>query len=132
MNCFSKEKLQSWNNIQKSQPNIYLSLSTVINARSRSYKDLIAACNPDRILAESDYHDVNESTERTWEMYTIIAEVKGWPVEDRWDPAATEDGWGVIRKLEENWMAFSRGNHLEKRRQLEVRKRNKKGRKDFI
>ena len=125
--------LNTWISIlllQKSHPNVYLSLSTTINSRSLSHRALISACDTRRILAESDYHDVRGSTERTWEMIITIADVKGWHVEKEWNPDITEEHWGAIRRLEENWNAFSRGGHIHKRRELDAKKRNRKDRKD--
>ncbi|OBZ79886.1 Cut9-interacting protein scn1 [Grifola frondosa] len=105
---------QSWHQIEKKHTNVFLSLSTVINARSPAHKALITACSPHRILVESDFHDVQYSAERTWEMLLIIAEVKGWHVEESWDEdyeKAGEERWGAVRRLEENWKAFERGGH---------------------
>lgn len=52
-------------------------------------------------------------TERTWDMLRTIAEVKGWTVEDgEWNDDVDEPQWGAVRRLEENWKAFKRGNHL--------------------
>ncbi|TBU49974.1 TatD DNase family Scn1 [Dichomitus squalens] len=104
---------QTFRDIAKRHPNVFLSLSTVINARSPAHKDLIAACAPDRILVESDFHDVRCSAPYTWHMLQTIAEVKGWRVEDAWDADADapEDRWGAVRRLEENWRAFERGGH---------------------
>ena len=63
-------------------------------------------------------------------MITTIADVKGWHVEKEWDPAVTEEYWGTIRKLEENWHAFSRGGCLDEQRELRTKKRHKKDRQD--
>ncbi len=107
--------------LQKRHPNAFLSLSTAINARSPAHKELIAACASDRILVESDFHDIRRSAPYTWHMLRTVAAVKGWAVEDHWDDAAPEDEaqWGAVRRLEENWKAFERGRHRPhaKRRQ---------------
>ena len=83
----------------------------MINARSPAHKEFIAAAPPDRILVESDFHDVRYSAPYTWDMLLAVAEVKGWRVEDAWDADAPEDQWGAVRRLEENWKAFERGGH---------------------
>lgn len=59
-------------------------------------------------------------------MVEIIAEVKGWRVESSWNYPADGDGdgdteagtvkeeqelWGVIKRLEQNWLRFRDGNH---------------------
>lgn len=43
-------------------------------------------------------------------MLTTVAEIKGWHVEDQWDEKIEENKWGAVRKLEENWKAFQRGD----------------------
>ena len=72
-------------------------------------------CASDRILVESDFHDLRRSAPYTWHMLRTVAAVKGWPVEDRWDDgdAAVPEPqqWGAVRRLAENWRAFERGNH---------------------
>ena len=44
-------------------------------------------------------------------MLNLVAEIKGWHVEDRWEDELEPDQWGAVRKLEENWRLFQRGNH---------------------
>jgi len=104
---------QMWTDIQKKYPNLFLSMSTVINHKNANHRALIAACSPQRILVESDFNDIDMCTERTWDMLRTIAEVKGWAVEDgEWDDDVDEPQWGAVRRLEENWKAFKRGNHV--------------------
>ncbi|KAH9897885.1 hypothetical protein C8Q73DRAFT_682898 [Cubamyces lactineus] len=110
---------QTWQQISKRHPNVFLSLSTAINARSPAHTALIAACAPDRILVESDFHDVRLAAPYTWHMLCAVAAVKGWRVEDGWDgvtdaadvPEKEEDEWGAVRRLEKNWKLFERGGH---------------------
>jgi hypothetical protein len=96
-----------------------MSLSTVINGRSPSHalhiKSLVSACPDNRILAESDFGDVNFCAERTWDMVWILADIKGWQVEKDWDDSWAEhsddqeglrNAWGVVRHLEANWKMF--------------------------
>jgi len=92
--------------LQKKHRNVFLSLSSVINGRSPNHKALIAACESNRILVESDYYDVDMCAERTWDMLETVAEVKGWHVEEEWVNDLEESQWGVVHKLEENWFAF--------------------------
>jgi len=106
--------VQMWRDMEKKHRNLFLSLSTAINSRSPNHRALIAACSPSRILVESDYHDIDHCAQRTWEMVLTIAEVKGWRVEESWDydeNGGEEDTWGVVRRLEKNWIAFKRGGH---------------------
>lgn len=45
-------------------------------------------------------------------MVLTVAEVKGWRVEESWDyDEDGEEAWGVVKRLEENWKAFRRGEH---------------------
>lgn len=61
---------------------------------------------------------------KTWMMIVAIADIKGWKIETEWNQDAPEDEWGVVRKLEENWKAFSKGDHVENRGRLEANKQN--------
>ncbi|CAL1694536.1 unnamed protein product [Somion occarium] len=119
---------QSWLEIEKKHANVYLSLSTVINSRSPAHRDLIAACAPHRILAESDYHAIRYLPQQTWDMVRTIAEVKKWRIEDEWtytDQDTNVEQWGVVKRLEENWKRFQIADHIpvkrkRDRRQLEL------------
>ena len=71
--------------MQKRHPNVFLSLSTAINSRSANHRALIAACAPSRLLVESDFCNVRFCTTRTWDMVRIVAEVKGWRIEQDWE-----------------------------------------------
>jgi hypothetical protein len=44
-------------------------------------------------------------------MLQIVAQIKGWHLEDKWAEEIEEGQWGAVRKLEENWNAFKRGKH---------------------
>ncbi|KAG2155494.1 hypothetical protein DEU56DRAFT_310681 [Suillus clintonianus] len=103
---------QTWLSIEKRHPNVFLSLSTVINSRSPNHRALIAACSSRRILVESDSHKIDDSTQHTWDMVLIVAEVKGWLVESSWDEVVDESQQGVVRRLESNWREFVQGNHV--------------------
>ncbi|KAF5368579.1 hypothetical protein D9758_002183 [Tetrapyrgos nigripes] len=111
---------QMWSDIQKKYPNVFLSLSTVINSRSSNHRSLISACSPERILVESDFNNVDMCAERTWDMVQTVADVKGWRIETEWAEGLNEADWGVVRRLEANWGRFRAGNHqlvASKRRQ---------------
>ena len=97
--------------MQKKHPNVFLSLSTVINSRAPAHRELVAACPTGRLLVESDFHDIRYSAPYTWNMLRTVADVKGWHVEDTWDADVAEAEWGAVRRLEENWKAFERGAH---------------------
>ncbi|PPQ63830.1 hypothetical protein CVT24_009779 [Panaeolus cyanescens] len=106
---------QTWRDVEKRHPNVFLSLSCVINHKHSNHRDLIAMCSEDRILVESDYNTVNMCTPQTWEMVKIVSEVRGWPLETEWDESldAEEDKnrWGAVRRLERNWFRFRDGHH---------------------
>jgi hypothetical protein len=45
-------------------------------------------------------------------MIKIVAEVKGWAVEQEWEEVVEDvNQWGVVRRLEANWRVFEHGNH---------------------
>ncbi|KDQ63113.1 hypothetical protein JAAARDRAFT_367303 [Jaapia argillacea MUCL 33604] len=119
---------ETWKRIEKDHPNVFLSLSTGINCRSSAHIGLISTCSPNRILVESDIHRIDLCTERTWDMVKIVASVKGWRVEDSWDydqGSEVQVEWGVVRRLEENWNLFPRGDHFSKK--IARKKRSRKG-----
>ncbi|KAG2368799.1 hypothetical protein BDR07DRAFT_1468803 [Suillus spraguei] len=103
---------QTWLSIEKRHPNVFLSLSTIINSRSPNHRALIAACSSRRILVESDCYRIEDCVQRTWDMVLIVAEVKGWPVESSWEEVVDESQQGVVRHLENNWKEFVQGNHI--------------------
>ena len=96
---------------QKKHNNVFLSLSVVINSKSPNHVSLIKECSPERLLVESDYNDVDLCTRQTWDMLRIVAETKGWPLEETWDEEVDIVSWGAVRKLEDNWRRFCAGNH---------------------
>jgi Tat protein secretion system quality control protein TatD with DNase activity len=110
--------------------NVYLSLSTTLNARSRAHEALVRACDPTRILVESDYPDVRYCAPNSWDMLLIIAKLKDWWVEENEDDIAREErdgkGKGAVRRIKENWEAFVRGNHVRTspRQSGKIRKQN--------
>lgn len=97
--------------LQKKHENVFLSLSTVINHRHANHRALIAECSPNRLLVESDYNDIDMCTSQTWDMIRIIAEVKGWDIETEWLEELEEEKYGVVRRLEQNWLRFKQGHH---------------------
>ncbi|KAG7099716.1 hypothetical protein E1B28_001534 [Marasmius oreades] len=100
-----------WKEIERKFSNVFLSLSTGINSRSPSHRALIEACSPDRVLVESDFHDISMCTERTWDMLRTVADVKGWNLETEWVENVADSDWGAVRLLERNWKKFRLGNH---------------------
>ena len=91
---------------------MFLSLSTVINARSPNCTALIAACSPSRLLVESDFNDACFVAERTWDMVRTVAEVRNWRIEELWEDERTLGNEpGVVRRLEDNWRVFVKGKH---------------------
>ncbi|EIN13880.1 Metallo-dependent hydrolase, partial [Punctularia strigosozonata HHB-11173 SS5] len=109
---------ETWKRIQSQHPNVYISLSVGINSRSPNHVALIKAAAPERILAESDYHTAAQSGPMTWRMIGVIAQNRGWGVEEEWSYAEDDvaigvhkSGWGAVRRLEHNWKAFVHGRH---------------------
>ena len=107
-----------------------MSLSIAINARSPTHKALIKACDPTRLLVESDEHTLSRSAQMTWDMLDIIANIRGWRVEQSAEDVMREDGEaGAVRRLMLNWDAFLKGGHqrpqLPRKDSNKVRKRNR-------
>lgn len=51
------------------------------------------------------------ATQMTWEMLSIIAEVKGWQLEQEWDKDQDPGKVGAVKQLEGNWTRFKKGDH---------------------
>jgi Tat protein secretion system quality control protein TatD with DNase activity len=105
---------------KRKHTNVFFSLSTVINSPRPAYRALLQACTPTRILVESDFDNVTECGPRTWDMVRLIADIKGWKIEeDVWDEEEAKmkeneghgEGWGVVRRLEMNSRKFLAGGH---------------------
>lgn len=58
-------------------------------------------------------------------MINTVAEVRGWQVEKDWQDAVPKDQWGAVRRLEENWKSFLKGNHTS----VALAKQNRKERR---
>ena len=106
--------------MQKAHSNVFLSLSTAINSRSPAHTTLIRACSPDRILAESDFHNIAYSAPYTWDMVCRIADARGWGVESSAEEVINSDE-GVVRRLEDNWRRFVEGGHKPRSRRRDRR-----------
>ncbi|KAF8681487.1 TatD related DNase [Rhizoctonia solani] len=110
---------ETWKSIEKTHHNVYLSLSTAINIRPNSgaVLDLIQSCDPTRLMVESDFPYISDTTQRTWDILCLIARERGWRVEGEWDypeTAPLADGnhvetWGAVKRIESNWHAFRGG-----------------------
>ncbi|KXN88838.1 Cut9-interacting protein scn1 [Leucoagaricus sp. SymC.cos] len=101
----------TWKTIERKHPNIFLSLSKLVNGRSAAYKALIAACADDRILVESDCYDINLCTPLTWDLLKTVAEVKKWDIESAWTDSSDPERWGAVRRIEHSWCRFRDGAH---------------------
>lgn len=104
--------------MQKTHPNVFLSLSTAINVRpnSTALNQLIQTCDPTRLMAESDYPYLSDTTQRTWDILCLIARERGWRIESEWDYSDEaeyggnhEGAWGAVKRIEANWVAFRKG-----------------------
>lgn len=117
-------------NLQKLHSNVFISLSTVINKRTNAYEALIKACDPTRLLVESDYNTASETAPRTWSMLETVAEIRGWCIEQSAKEVEEPEGeaeTGAVRRLMLNWEAFVKGGHqrVKPKESGKVRKRNK-------
>ncbi|CAE6422680.1 unnamed protein product [Rhizoctonia solani] len=110
---------ETWKSIEKAHHNVYLSLSTAINIRqnSNTVLGLIQSCDPTRLMVESDFPYISDTTQRTWDILCLIARERGWRLEEEWDYPETgvqtggkhEETWGAVKRIESNWNAFRRG-----------------------
>ncbi|ORY35039.1 hypothetical protein BCR39DRAFT_573782 [Naematelia encephala] len=108
-----------WLQAEKQLLNLYASPSIFITGRSATAAALIRSISPDRILVESDSHEVRWSTGLVWAATEWVARLKGWRLEDGsemdWeldsdDLQESEDEqqneWGAVRRIEYNWARF--------------------------
>ncbi|WVF68863.1 hypothetical protein IAT40_003636 [Kwoniella sp. CBS 6097] len=72
-----------WAQAEKNLLNLYASPSIFITGRSPSASTLIASISTDRILVESDSHDVRLSDRVVWAAAVWISQIKGWKLEGR-------------------------------------------------
>ncbi|CAE6459799.1 unnamed protein product [Rhizoctonia solani] len=110
---------ETWKSIEKLHQNAYLSLSTAINIRpnSTAVLQLIRSCDSTRLMVESDFPHISDTTQRTWDILCLVARERGWRVEEEWDyPETTEqtegkheETWGAVKRIESNWNAFRKG-----------------------
>ncbi|KAK1923853.1 hypothetical protein DB88DRAFT_439198 [Papiliotrema laurentii] len=94
-----------WTSASKNLSNLYASPSIYITSRTRSAPDLIRAIPTDRMLVESDTHDVRLSTRLVWGAVDWIARCKRWEVESDLTPDWGEDG--VVLSEDEWWRTGS-------------------------
>jgi Tat protein secretion system quality control protein TatD with DNase activity len=106
---------QFWKQAEKQFPNLYASPSILITSRTQTAPDLIRAISKDRILVESDSHDVRRMTQLVWAATKWIAGCRGWKVEDgniEWnelsDDSQPEDQGEIwaVKTLERNMASF--------------------------
>ena len=62
-------------------------------------------------------------------MLCLVADAYGWQVEKSWESNIPEEIYGAVRRLEENWKAFSKGEHSSTEQLKEQKKFEKLRRK---
>ena len=67
---------------KKFKSKVYFGFSCAINMRSPKTKDVIKFIPNDRLLPETDLDHTSGMQSDIEEMYEIIAEVKGWDLEE--------------------------------------------------
>ncbi|OCF39226.1 hypothetical protein I317_06995 [Kwoniella heveanensis CBS 569] len=80
-----------WSQAEKNLLNLYASPSIFITGRSPTASSLIQSISTDRILVESDSHDVRLSDRVVWAAAVWISRIKGWNLEGR-DREGAEEG----------------------------------------
>ncbi|EIW86967.1 Metallo-dependent hydrolase [Coniophora puteana RWD-64-598 SS2] len=101
---------ETWKNIEKRHPNVFLSISTGINVRCQNLSALVQVASPDRLLVESDHNNIDGCTSLTWDIVLLLAEIKQWPVETVWKDDPRDDQRGVVHQLQANWKRFQEAN----------------------
>lgn len=108
----------------RTMPNLYFSPSVLLTARSPAGAAAVRAIPRDRVLVESDLHDVTQSTRLVWAAVLWVSACRGWRVEEgdeEWDGVEEEEDefdekgrlveraegevWAV-RTIERNWARF--------------------------
>lgn len=71
--------------VQQGHPNIFVSFSTAVNLRAGRERlcEQIRACDPERLLCESDWHAWDELASRTNDMAQCVVEVHGHDMPER-------------------------------------------------
>lgn len=104
-------------------PNAYFSPSLLITARGGAGTDGVRLLPRERVLVESDTHDLKRSTPLVWGAVLWIAECRGWQVEDgseEWEMEEEDEFFDdkgrlreprpdevwAVRTLERNWARF--------------------------
>jgi Tat protein secretion system quality control protein TatD with DNase activity len=106
--------------------NLYGSPSILITSRVSHAEDLIRVIHRDRILVESDSHDIKQMTRLLWGAAEWVSRVRGWKLEngsEEWEmereqvdvygpdgreqEVPDEEVW-TVRTLEGNWARFMR------------------------
>jgi hypothetical protein len=80
---------------QKQLPNIYVSFSLALNATNSKGVPQIQTADPERLLVESDTHDIKQCDRRVWGAVMWISKVKGWTLEE------------TVTILADNWRRFN-------------------------
>ena len=93
--------------LQRKHPNLYVSFSTAINARQKDLHEQLLACDPKRLLIESDWHSAEDLGARCWQMIRLAVDVLG----DRLGPLQGEQEQRyaeAARVFDGNWNRFIR------------------------
>ncbi|WVW86580.1 hypothetical protein I302_108630 [Kwoniella bestiolae CBS 10118] len=84
----------SWKQAERNLLNLYASPSIFITGRSPHASSLISTISKDRLLVESDSHDVRLSDRLVWAATEWIARCKGWKLEGRDTPDGVAE-WSI-------------------------------------
>lgn len=91
--------------LQQKHPNLYISFSIATNAKQKDLYQQILACDPKRLLIESDYHSAEDLGSRCWQMIRLATDVLGdklidssYELEERYFKAA--------QIFNQNWIRF--------------------------
>ncbi|KDN53444.1 Metallo-dependent hydrolase [Tilletiaria anomala UBC 951] len=96
--------------IQQVHANVYVSFSTTINARQKGLGEQIEACDPDRLLSESDWHIAEGLADHVWGVVDMFCASERLERHlSLQDLSTGEKRSEVVAMLKRNWHRFLRG-----------------------
>lgn len=91
--------------LQQKHPNLYISFSIAINAKQKDLRQQLLACDPKRLLIESDWHSAEDLGSRCWQMIRLATEVLGDTIVDS-SYGIEEKYFQAAKRFNQNWIRF--------------------------
>jgi Tat protein secretion system quality control protein TatD with DNase activity len=90
--------------LQRKYANVFVSFSLAINSRQRDFEAQLRACDPHRLLIESDWHSAQDLGARCWTMVRLATDVIGAPLAT--EGPGQEDYRHAAALFHQNWIRF--------------------------